>query len=145
MFWCNKLSLAGSRYSTNYHRLGAMIAAIASDAGRKMDAQTATKLATSVISGSAAYLGGCKVLTFSLHLIPGLGSLGSVTINVILNAVYTIRFGSFVAQHMENERFDINDFNLLTTEMAAIVFAVPSISEVKETWGAYQDYQRSKR
>lgn len=122
---------------------GTMIYKISCDAGRTMDMHTAGKLATSIAAGGGIYLGGCKLFAFSLHLIPGLGTLGSVVINIVLSALCTIRLGVFVAQRMENEEFNMEDWAILMTEVSAFVFAMPTHREVKDTFEAYQNYNNT--
>ena len=120
---------------------GAMLAGIAARANRQLDTDTALKMATSVAAGGATYLAGCKLFTFSLHLIPGIGTLGSVTLNVVLSALCTIRLGKFIALQMEDQKFNLDNWDLLLTELTAVVFAMPTLHEFKDTLSAYQNHK----
>jgi uncharacterized protein (DUF697 family) len=118
-----------------------MLVNIADDAGRSLDKDTALKIATAIAAGGATYLAGCKLLTFSLHLIPGIGTLGSVTLNVVLSALCTIRLGRFIALQMEEQKFNLDNWDLLLTELSTVVFAMPTLNEFKDTLKAYQEHK----
>jgi hypothetical protein len=94
-----------------------------------------------ILSAGAGYLGGSKVFTFALNFIPGLGQLGAIGINSLLNFIYTIRLGKFIAEQMEKSDFDTDDWSNLVPEIAAVVFVAPSFTEMKEAasaWGKRQ-------
>jgi uncharacterized protein (DUF697 family) len=120
---------------------GTMLIMIADKSGRELDYNTAMKLATAILGGAAAYLGGSKVFTMALNLIPGFGTVTAVGINSLLNFLYTVRLGSFIARQMEKTDFDTNDIAHLVPELTAIVFAVPTFGELRGTWNDYRENQ----
>jgi hypothetical protein len=123
-----------------------MMCIIASNANRQLDRPTALKLMSAILSAAAGYLGGSKVFTFALNLIPGLGQLGAIGINSFLNFIYTIRLGKFIAIQMEKNDFDIDDWSNLVPEIIATVFALPSVIEMREAvsdWRTHQQYRQS--
>lgn len=122
-----------------------MLVAIASNSNRQLDQNTALKFATGILSGGAAYLGGTKLLTYTLHAIPGLGTIASVGINSLLNFLYTFRLGRFIALQMEKPEFDTADWASLIPELTAMVFAMPSIMEIQEAWRDWNTHQQYKQ
>ena len=121
-----------------------MLCVIAKDANRHFDRDTALKFTTGVVTAGAGYIAGSKLLTFALHLIPGAGTASAVGINCLLNFLYTMRLGRFAALQMEKPDFDTGDFANIIPEMAAIVFTMPSVIELKETWSNYREHQEYK-
>lgn len=122
----------------------AMLIGIANMAGRSLDRDTAFKLISGVLAGSAAYIGGSKVLTYALNFIPGLGTIGAIGINSILNFLYTVRIGRFIAVQMEKPDFNTEDFSALIPDIAAMVFAAPSMTEIRESWRDYNNNKHHK-
>ncbi|ELP54194.1 hypothetical protein D3800_20305 [Microcystis aeruginosa NIES-298] len=116
-----------------------MILGIAKIAERQLDKNTVLKFVGGILAGSAGYLGGSKVLTFALHAVPGIGTLGAVGINCLLNFIYTIRLGRYVALQMEKPGFDTQDWADLIPEITALVFAMPTVTELREAWKYYND------
>lgn len=120
----------------------AMMCVIANKANRELDRPTSLKLMAAILSAGAGYLGGSKVFTFALNFIPGLGQLGAIGINSLLNFIYTIRLGKFIAEQMEKPDFDTDDWSNLVPEIAAVVFVAPSFTEIKEAAGAWGKRQQ---
>jgi hypothetical protein len=122
-----------------------MIILIGQDSNRQLDKDTVVKLVTGILAGAAAYLGGSKIFTFALNAIPGIGTLGAVGINAILNFLYTMRLGRYIALQMEKPEFDTGDWAGLIPEITAIVFAMPSVLEIREAWKDWTEHQQYKR
>lgn len=120
-----------------------MMVAIANNAKRKMDRDTALKLAMAILSGAAAYLAGTKLITFLLHFIPGAGSIAALGINCLLNFLYTFRLGRLMALQMEKPDFDTGDFASIIPEITTMVFAMPSVAEIRETWRDYHEHKET--
>lgn len=135
--------LPGSDIPLTITSWGTMLVSIARNANRQLDMDTALKIATSLAAGGATYLAGCKLFTFSLHLIPGIGTLGSVTLNIVLSALCTIRLGRFIALQMENPNFNLDNWDLLLAELTTVVFAMPKLDEFKDTLNAYQNHKNN--
>lgn len=121
-----------------------MLLVIAGDAGRTLDRNTALKFTTAVVTAGAAYIGGSKLLTYLLHLIPGVGTVGAVSVNCLLNFLYTMRLGRFAALQMEKADFDTGDFANMIPEITAMVFAMPSMMELKDAWHDYNLHKQYK-
>lgn len=121
-----------------------MLIIIGSDSGRQLDRDTVVKFLTSVLAGAAGYLGGSKVLTYSLHLLPGLGTLGAVGVNSLLNFLYTVRLGKYIAEQMEKPEFDLDDCAKLVPEITSVIFAMPSMREMNTTWQDWSNNQQYK-
>ncbi len=119
-----------------------MTVSIANKSGRKLDKDTAFKLCSTILAGGAAYIGGTKILTYLFHMIPGLGTMGAVGINSLLNFLYTFRMGRFIAMQMEKADFNTEDFASMIPEITAMVFAMPSMAEIRQTWTDYNDHKR---
>ncbi len=121
-----------------------MMLAIANNSNRKLNHSTALKFATGILAGAAGYIGGSKLFTWALNLIPGLGIVAAVGINSLLNFLYTFRLGRFIALQMEKSEFDTSDWASMIPEVSAIVFAMPSITELSEAmsdWNSHQQYK----
>lgn len=119
-----------------------MIVKIAADCDRQMDRDTAVKIATSILAGAAGYIGGSKIFTVGLQFVlPGLGTLGALALNSLLNFLYTIRLGRFIALQMEKPGFDTEDWANLIPEITSVVFAMPSVMELRETWNDWKEQQ----
>lgn len=123
----------------------AMIIAIGEKANRKFDKDTVAKFVASILAGSAAYLGGTKLLVFLLNAVPGLGTLGAVGINMLLNFLYTIRLGRYIALQMEKPEFNTSDWANLIPEITSVVFGIPTIQEMQEAWKNWDAQQHYKK
>jgi uncharacterized protein (DUF697 family) len=116
---------------------GKMILELAAESRHAVDGAYATKLATSVVSGVTLYVGGSKAITWLLHFIlPGAGTLTVVAINALFNWIYTLRLGKLIAQHFEQPGFHPDTLWLAAKGFAALVFALPTLDEFKEAFGA---------
>jgi hypothetical protein len=122
-----------------------MIGSIAEKANRKLEKETVAKFVSGILAGSAAYLAGTKVLVFLLNAIPGLGTLGAVGINALLNFLYTIRLGRYIALAMEKPDFNTSDWANLIPEITSVVFGIPTVPEMQEAfknWNTQQQYKK---
>lgn len=110
---------------------GVMIYAIAekSDHGAVLNKNTAVTLATSIAEGLALYVGGSKVASYLLHLIPGVGTVGAVGVNVFMNALYTYRLGSHVAKMFERTTLSTEDLLGSAKIIATALVGLPSMSD----------------
>lgn len=85
-------------------------------------------------SSILGYLSGSKLLNWLLNLIPGLGNLGAMAGNVVLNGYYTYAIGK--AFHLMLEDYDINGKTVI--EIAKILVRlfvpIPSLGELKEVF-----------
>jgi hypothetical protein len=120
---------------------GTMIVSIAAKSNRQLDSDAALKFVTAILAGAGAYLGGTKVLTTVLHFFPGAGTIASVGLNCLLNFLYTFRLGRFVALQMEKPGFGTEDWAAMVPEITSMVFALPSLAEIQESWADWQNYQ----
>ncbi len=98
-----------------------------------------TKIITACGAGVFGYLGGSKVLNFFLNLIPGVGTLGAMAGNVVLNGYYTYAIG--IAFHQMLDDYDINGKTIL--EIAKILVhlfvPIPSWGRLKEIYAIMKD------
>lgn len=98
-----------------------------------------TKIITACGSSILGYLSGSKALCWLLNLIPGLGTLGAMAGNVVLNGYYTYAIGK--AFHFMLDDYDINGKTIL--EIARILIhlfvPIPSLSQLKEVFKIMKD------
>jgi uncharacterized protein (DUF697 family) len=111
-----------------------MVTCIARETGRKIDNNTVLKFIGAIASGSAAYIGGSKAINWLLNLIPGVGTIAAVGLNCAFNFVYTFRLGKQVAKEFEKSTFDADSLLYFGKSIMKIVFAVPTVSELKEAF-----------
>ncbi|MCM0591360.1 MAG: hypothetical protein ACFKPT_25535 [Gloeotrichia echinulata GP01] len=125
---------------------GTMLCIIAANSNRQLDKDTAMKVVTAIMAGAAGYLGGSKLFTFGLQFIlPGIGTVGAVGFNSLLNFLYTIRLGRFVALQMEKPEFDTGDWASIIPEITSVVFAMPSVMEIREAWKDWTEKSHYKK
>lgn len=97
------------------------------------------KIITACGSSILGYLSGSKALCWLLNLIPGLGTLGAMAGNVVLNGYYTYAIGK--AFHFMLDDYDINGKTIL--EIARILIhlfvPIPSLSQLKEVFKIMKD------
>jgi uncharacterized protein (DUF697 family) len=93
-----------------------------------IDRDRALKIMMSVAKGAAAYIGGSKIISSALHLIPGVGTLGTVGLNAAFNATYTYKLGLFLCDTFDKATFDIDDADNLISEIINAI--IPTVSDV---------------
>lgn len=103
---------------------------------------TTAECAKIITAGSSCYLGylgGSKAFTFLLNLIPGLGTLGAMAANVVLNGYYTYAIGK--AFHLMLNDYDINGKTLLEIGkiLQHVFVPIPSWSTVKEVYNIMKE------
>lgn len=109
-----------------------MITAIAHRSGHPMSEHMAAKVIAAIGRGVTAYIAGSKIFTYLLHFIPGIGTLGVLSINSILNAVYTQRLGKQLVTTFERSNFSLDEFAVSSVQMAKLIIGMPSSSELRE-------------
>jgi uncharacterized protein (DUF697 family) len=111
---------------------GNMMLKIAKECGRKMDSGTAFKLATIIASGVSGYMAGCKLFTWGLLLIPGIGWLGAMGLNATLNYVFTYKFGKIAKSMFERPSFDVGDAADMAKLLLLPLLSFPGLAEIRE-------------
>lgn len=93
-----------------------------------------TKIITACGASVFGYLGGSKFLNSMLNLIPGVGMLGAMAGNVVLNGYYTYAIGK--AFHQMLDDYDINGKTMV--EIAKILVhlfvPIPSLGKLKSIY-----------
>ncbi len=118
---------------------GLMFCRIAEYHNVEMTSETAVKIITSCGAGIFGYLGGSKVFTFLLNLIPGIGTLGAMGANAMLNGYYTYALG--IAFHEMLRTTDINDRTIkeISIILLRLFVPIPSVSDLKEIYHLIHD------
>lgn len=109
-----------------------MFVSIADKAGKDLDEEYVKKFITSAATGAVAYYAGCKAATWLFHLIPGGGTLLAMGASTIMNAIYTLKFGSGVAHSFEKGQLDFSDAAVAATSVLAALCTIPSMDEWKD-------------
>ena len=109
-----------------------MFIAIADKAGHKLDADYIKKFIASSGTGAAAYYAGCKVATWVFHLIPGAGTLLAMGISSLMNSIFTLKFGSVIANSFEKDDFELDDAAVAAASVLSALCTLPTLSEWKE-------------
>ena len=107
-----------------------MTLAIASESRHEIDRAYATKLIAAVTAGVAGYVGGSKVATTLLHLIPGAGTAAAIGVNSALDFLYTWRLGCTLAKLFDKPDFVATDARRLALDIAHVIGPVPTIKEL---------------
>lgn len=109
-----------------------MFVSIANKAGHELDNDYVKKFIASAVTGGAAYYAGCKAATWLFHLIPGAGTLLAMGISSAMNGVFTLKFGSAVANSFEKGDFDVDDAAIAVTTILSLLCTFPTIDEWKD-------------
>jgi uncharacterized protein (DUF697 family) len=107
-----------------------MTLAIAKESGHEIDRAFATKLIAAVTAGVAGYVGGSKVATTLLHLIPGAGSLAAVGVNSALDFLYTWRLGCSLSNLFDRSDFMPSDVRRMAMDIVHIIGPIPTFKEI---------------
>jgi uncharacterized protein (DUF697 family) len=110
---------------------GAMTVAIAKKSGHQMDAAFSAKVVTGVLAGVAGYLGGSKIATALVSLIPG-GVLVAVGVNSALNALFTYKLGDALAKLFDKGQFDSSDVATAVTTLLSLVVGMPTFGQLRD-------------
>jgi len=108
----------------------AMIISICAKSNHKVDKTFALKIATGVLSGVAAYVGGSKIAMKLLHLIPGAGSIAAIGVNSTLNYLFTYKLGHAFSNLFDRGEFDDEDVKGLVMTLLTLVAAFPTLDEI---------------
>jgi len=109
-----------------------MIVSISQKSGHKVDKVFATKLASGVLAGVGAYVGGSKIAMKLLHLIPGFGSLAAIGVNSTLNALFTYKLGHAISNLFNKGSFDTSDITNTVTILLTLVVGLPTFDELSD-------------
>lgn len=108
----------------------AMTLAIARESSHDVDRAFATKLVAAVTAGVAGYVGGSKVATTLLHLIPGAGSVAAMGVNSALDFLYTWRLGSALANLFDKPDFVAGDIGSMAWNIVQVIGPLPTFREI---------------
>jgi len=109
---------------------GAMMIAIADRSAHRTDKVFVTKVVAGVLAGVGAYVGGTKIATMLLHLIPGAGTLAAMGVNSGLNALFTYRFGHAISDLFDKGSFSPSDVATAVTTVLTMVACLPHPNEI---------------
>jgi uncharacterized protein (DUF697 family) len=115
---------------------GKMLVELAEESGHEVDLKFAGKVITSMTAGVSLYIGGSKLMTWLLNLIPGVGTIASAAINAMFNWVYTLRLGKLLAEQFSRPGFTPSMLVLSASGIASMVFAIPTFSEINDAFHA---------
>lgn len=118
---------------------GSMLYEIAEYHEVSLTAEECTKIITACGTSILGYLSGSKLLNSLLNLIPGIGTLGAMAGNVVLNGYYTYAIGR--AFHMMLEDYDINGKTILEISkiLIRLFVPIPSLGTLKEVFNIMKD------
>jgi hypothetical protein len=103
---------------------------MASAAGHTLDREFVKRFVGAAVTGVLAYIAGCKVATWLVNfIIPGAGFLPAAGVSSALNGIFTLKFGSVVADSMDKGTFQIDDAAKAATAVLAALCTLPTISE----------------
>src|SRR5262245_32515795 len=109
----------------------AMIVALGAKSNHKVDKVFAFKLATGVLAGVAAYVGGSKLAMKLLHMIPGAGSIAAMGVNGALNYMFTYRIGRTISNLFDKGTYDEADVtSLVATVLSLVPRGVLTLDEI---------------
>lgn len=107
-----------------------MVSDISDRTGNYADEAVVQKFILAVLQGAGSYLVGSAVLRTAL-LFTGIGILGSAALNSLLNFLYTVRLGIFIAEQYDHPGFTIDHSLSALQSVGEIIFAVPTAEELK--------------
>lgn len=79
------------------------------------------------------YVGGSKIATMVLHLIPSVGTVTACGVNGFLNALYTHQLGNAVAGLVDRSGLDFDDTTAIVTMILPLILCVPALSDISDT------------
>jgi hypothetical protein len=88
--------------------------------------------------GAGSYYFGSKALQWLL-IMTGVGAIGAVALNTALNYLYTARLGVYIADQFDTPDFHMENAFSGIASIIPIMFAVPSIDELKFAFGITQE------
>lgn len=107
-----------------------MIGRIAEASGNHADDAVIQKFVISVVQGAGSSVVGTLVLR-GLMIATGIGIVGAVVMNALLNFLYTARLGIFIAEQFDQPGFEMSHALSMVEAASKIVFSIPTISELK--------------
>jgi uncharacterized protein (DUF697 family) len=107
-----------------------MILGLANRSNHKADGVFAFKLASGVLAGIGAYVGGSKIAIGLLNLVPGAGTIAAMGVNGSLNYLFTYKLGHTMSTLFDKGEYDESDLNTLVTTVLTLLVAVPSFDEL---------------
>lgn len=113
---------------------------IADESGHEINGAFATKFIMSVTTSAALYVGGSKVATALLHLIPFAGNTTAAVTNAGFNYVYTERLGRFLVAQLNKPDVDFNSLFSAATAAIVMIFAFPTEDEVAMATASIHDH-----
>ncbi len=115
----------------------AMIGRIAETSGNRADDAVIQKFVISVVQGAGSYIIGTLVLR-GLMIATGIGIVGAVAMNALLNFLYTARLGIFIAEQFDKPGFEMTHALSMVESATKIVFSIPTIEELKFAFNVTQ-------
>ena len=109
-----------------------MIIAISEKSGHKVNGAYAAKLASCVLAGVGAYVGGSKIAMKLLHLIPVAGTLSAIGVNSLLNGLYTYKLGHAISNLFDKGRLDLSDGAVAAATILSLVTCIPTPGEMSD-------------
>lgn len=115
-----------------------MIARIAETSGNHTDAAVIRKFVVSVVQGAGSYIIGSLVLR-GLLMATGVGIIGAIAMNALLNFLYTARLGIFIAEQFDKPGFEMAHALSMVESATKIIFSIPTIDELKFAFNVTQN------
>lgn len=125
--------LIGSDMIALYAIWGNMINNIAKERGIKFDGKGFIKYAAGGLVAAAAWKGGCMALSLFL-LFTGVGAIGAVIANCIVNGIFTWRIGTAMDAIFTEEGVE-KSFKVIALKIATALMPLPGPSEIKMIYG----------
>lgn len=102
---------------------------IAKESGHPVNWFFASKFIYSIAAGSALYLGGSKIMTSLIHLIPGAGTVTAAGTNAALNYAYTRMLGGRLVAQFDRSDFDLKSVALAAAGIGSAIFSLSAADE----------------
>ncbi|AFZ38313.1 hypothetical protein Sta7437_4885 (plasmid) [Stanieria cyanosphaera PCC 7437] len=96
------------------------------------------RFCVNLAQGAGSYYFGSKALQWLL-IATGVGAIGAVTLNSALNYLYTARLGVYIAEQFDRPDFHMENVFSGIGSIIPIMFAIPSIDELKFVFGITKD------
>jgi hypothetical protein len=107
-----------------------MIVRIADASGNYTDNASVQKFIVNLLQGAGSYIAGTIVLRV-LMASTGVGILGAMAMNSLLNFLYTARLGIFIAEQYDNPGFSMEHTLSAIDSIGKIIFAIPTVEELR--------------